>query len=100
MLKVHLVKKKDESITVGVRTIDDTAFDGEDFKAIDRIVTISTGQNEQVIEIEILDDDQWEPDEDFLIEIYDPTTKERLPGADTQCRVTIIDDDEPGILSF
>jgi solute carrier family 8 (sodium/calcium exchanger) len=35
-----------------------------------------------------------------LIELYDPETKERLPGEDTLCRVTIIDDDEPGVLSF
>jgi hypothetical protein len=63
-------------------------------------LTITQGQEETFVEIEIIDDDQWEPDEDFLIELYDPDTKMRLVGADTQCRVTIIDDDEPGVLSF
>lgn len=63
-------------------------------------MTIAAGQSEYVIEVEIIDDDQWEPDEDFLVEIYDAETKERLTGADTQCRVTIIDDDEPGMLAF
>ena len=41
----------------------------------------------------IVDDNEWEPDEDFLVELYDYTTGDRLEGKDTQTRVTIIDDD-------
>ena len=52
------------------------------------------------MEIEILDDDGWEPDEDFYVEIYDTETLDKLPGDDTMCTVTIIDDDKPGILGF
>lgn len=85
---------------MGVRTKDDTALDGEDYKAIDKVITITKGQAEHIVEIEIIDDDNWEPDEDFLVELYDPETKVRLQGEDTICRVTIIDDDEPGQLSF
>ncbi len=35
-----------------------------------------------------------------MVEIYDTITKERMKGDDTECRVTILDDDCPGILSF
>lgn len=51
-------------------------------------------------EVEILDDDQWEPDEHFQIELYDPETKQRLTGEDTLTTITIIDDDQPGVVSF
>lgn len=99
-VKIHISKKVAEEVKVGVRTIDDTAKGGEDYGAFDKVITISKDKKEDTIEIEIIDDDQWEPDEDFLVELYDPESKERLPGEDTQCRVTIIDDDEPGILAF
>ena len=50
--------------------------------------------------IKILDDDDWEPDEDFFVELYDETAKTRLLGEDTRTRVTILDDDKPGMLVF
>ena len=41
-----------------------------------------------------------EPDEDFLIELYDPQTEKKLEGRDTQVRITILDDDNPGKIVF
>ena len=43
-----------------------------------------------------MDDDNWEPDEDFFVQLYNPSTGEELTGQDTKTRVTIIDDDKPG----
>jgi hypothetical protein len=40
---------------------------------------------------------------DFLVELYEidaPPKRERLIGDDTQCRVTILDEDFPGTLGF
>lgn len=48
------------------------------------------------MKIEIIDDDSWEPDEDFYVQLYDPDTSEELEGQDTKTRITIIDDDKPG----
>jgi len=48
----------------------------------------------------IVDDENWEPDEDFFVELYDAVSGERLKGDDTRTRVTIIDDDRPGVLAF
>ena len=45
------------------------------------------------IYVTIIDDIDWNPDLEFLVELYDVSTGERLPGDDTQTRVTIIDDD-------
>ena len=52
------------------------------------------------IPIKIVNDDNWEPDENFYVELYDPKTEEKLPGEDTKTTITIIDDDKPGNLSF
>lgn len=100
VLKVEIVKKLSGSYKVGVRTVDDTANAGEDYEEIDKILEFKSSEDTKVIEIGIVDDNEWEPDEDFLIELYDPTTQDRLDGKDTQTRVTIIDDDQPGIISW
>ena len=50
--------------------------------------------------MKIIDDDGWEPDEDFYVELYDVRTNARLVGEDTKTRVTILDDDKPGTLVF
>jgi len=49
-----------------------------------------------------VDDDEWEPDLDFYVELYDPSTQknERFSGDDTRCKVTILDEDFPGVLGF
>ena len=63
---------------------------------------ISLNDNEKKIEIPIIDNNEWEPDLDFLVELYeiDGPNKARLIGDDTQCRVTILDEDFPGTLGF
>ena len=100
-VKIVILRKTEEDISnIGVRTVDDTAVANERYHHIDKPVQFAKGQKEAVVEVEIIDDDQWEPDEDFLVELYDLNTKERLEGKDSVTRVTTIDDDQPGILSF
>jgi len=53
-----------------------------------------------VVHVPIIDNEEWDPDLDFCVELYDLQTEERLPGDDTQCRVTILDEDFPGTLGF
>lgn len=48
----------------------------------------------------IHDDDEWNPDNDFFVELYDVNTKRKLTGDDTECKVTILDEDFPGKLQF
>lgn len=47
-----------------------------------------------------MDDDDWNPDKELALELYDPETKFKLTHKDTRTIVTIIDDDKPGFLSF
>jgi hypothetical protein len=47
--------------------------------------------------------EEWNPDLEFIVELYDPNKLEgedRLPGDDTSCRVTILDEDFPGTIGF
>ena len=99
-LNVKFINKTGMEMEVGVRTVDLTANAGEDYYAIDEIISFGDAQKEQYVEVKIIDDDTFEPDEDFYIEIYDPETGERLPGSDTRTKITIIDDDKPGKFGF
>jgi hypothetical protein len=52
------------------------------------------------LQVPIIDNNEWEPDLDFIVELYDIRTQKRLEGDDTQCRITILDEDFPGIIGF
>ena len=57
---------------------------------------------EKTFKIKILDNDDWQPDLDFFVELYDPnsTEKTRFAGDDTITKITILDEDFPGTLGF
>ena len=98
-LRIKILNKTKQAGKVGVRTIDGEAKGNDDYIPIDQIVNFKSGQAEAEVKVKILDDDEWEPDEDFYVELYDDESK-RLPGDDTRTRVTILDDDKPGVLVF
>lgn len=54
-LKAVIIRKSETPLTVGVRTIDDTALNGEDYRGIDKIINLTS--HEHIIEVEIIDDD-------------------------------------------
>jgi len=99
-LKVMVVNKKGLGGSVRVVTQDAEAKAGEDFEKVDTIVTFNQGEKQKFVEVIIKDDDDWEPDEDFHMQLYHATTDEELVGQDTKTRITIIDDDKPGQIYF
>lgn len=50
--------------------------------------------------ISIIKDHEYELDEDFYVELYDPATMTRLLGSDCLAVITIIDDDKPGYVKM
>ena len=50
--------------------------------------------------IGIINDTEWEPDEDFKVQLIDEITQQRLDGENTECVVIILDDDKPGSIGF
>jgi len=100
-LKIKILNKNPDSAKqVRVRTIDAEAIAGDDYEAVDKLIEFAVGQKEDLIEVTINDDDNWEPDEDFFVQLYDANSNIELGGKDTRTRVTIIDDDKPGQICF
>ena len=100
-LKIHVINKVvGETFKVGIRTRDGTALAGDDFSAVDQILEFGADEQDKFIEVEILNDDCYEENEDFFVELYDPDNNQKLPGDDTETKITVIDDDQPGIIGF
>ncbi len=87
-----------ENIKVGIRTINDSAEAPHDYEKVDTILDIADAETHFEISIVALDD--WQPDKSFLVELYDPSSGAKLQGGDTRVKVTVIDEDSAGILSF
>ena len=98
-IEITIIKKVAEEMAFMVKTVDDTATAPDDYEALERIVTMSKNEKEHKIQIQIIDDDIWEPDKDFLVQICNEEGV-RKEGSDTQCKVTILDEDNPGVIGF
>ncbi len=97
-IEVTIKKKAETDVEVGVRTCDDTAISPKDYVGKDEIVHLKV--EETTFYVKVVDDEFWNPDNDFFIELYDPNTGMRHQGDDTKCKVTILDEDQPGVLGF
>lgn len=76
-----------------------TANAGEDFVETSGVLTFGPGETEKSIEVTIIDDDEPEEDEMFLVKLANPRPNAKL-GSEGMTIVTIIDDDDPGLLGF
>ena len=57
-------------------------------------------ETEKIVDIKIHDNAEWQPDMDFYVELYDTKSGQKLQGDDTECKITILDEDFPGKLGF
>jgi len=99
-LRIMISNKKGGDAKVRVRTIDAEAIAGDDYEAVNEELVFKKGETTKFVEVKINDDDNWEPDEDFFVQLYDAESDAELHGKDTRTRVTIIDDDKPGQICF
>ena len=98
---MRLGKISDE-ISVKIDTIDGSANEGEDYVGIHGIFTFAPGQTEIEITVEIVDDDDWEPDEEFFLKMaLDPACESKVKiGMRHIMTIMILNDDEPGTFGF
>lgn len=89
-------------VTVKYRTVSGTAQAGKDFVDKSGELVFDAEKQAQLIPVEILNDDEWEQAEDFYIELYEAKCDSGsvFLGPNTKTTVTIIDDDDPGVLQF
>jgi len=86
-------------MTVGVKTISDTATEFDDFIPINEQLTLAPRSTE-IVSVKIVNNNLLEPDEDFFIILYDLKDDQPLFGENTKTRVTILDDDKPTTIQF
>ena len=76
-LQIQVIKKiEGEPITVGVRTKNGTAVAGEDFTSVDEELVFAANEQVKSVSVKIINDDCYEENEDFFVEIYDPQSNE------------------------
>ncbi|KFM69896.1 Sodium/calcium exchanger 3, partial [Stegodyphus mimosarum] len=85
-----------------VETIEGTAVSGEDYVPLKEILTFADQETEKEIHVEIVDDNQWEPDETFFLKlsILPEDVGTVMLGRVCIMEITILNDDEPGVLQF
>eukprot|EP00746_Dinoflagellata_sp_MGD_P071306 gnl/MRDRNA2_/MRDRNA2_29066_c0_seq2.p1 gnl/MRDRNA2_/MRDRNA2_29066_c0~~gnl/MRDRNA2_/MRDRNA2_29066_c0_seq2.p1 ORF type:complete len:840 (+),score=144.17 gnl/MRDRNA2_/MRDRNA2_29066_c0_seq2:108-2627(+) len=107
---IPLIKQGGEAgmvTTVKYATRDGTAQAGQDYVTTEGTVEFKEGIDDKYeIRIPIIDDVAYEEDEDFYVDITSVTfttttgTEYMVVGENKVATITIIDDDEPGVLAF
>ena len=104
-LNVTIIRhgKVDEAAQIKLDTIDGSAEEEEDYIGIHDVFSFNPGQTEMEVEVEIVDDDDWEPDEEFFLKIaIDPDCENKniKIGKKNIMTIMILNDDEPGTFGF
>ena len=102
------------TLFVDYRTVDGTANAGSDYEFVEDTLEFTPGETVKSIEIKIIDDDIFEEDEYFTVQLFnvrsgspqgmfdthvDSTTIARLE-APSVAHVIILDDDHAGVFGF
>ena len=74
-------------------TFDGTAESGQDYIAKKGQLIFEPGETTKLIEVEIIDDYEWEPDETFFVKLQVDTKGSAIIGKKSIIEVTIINDD-------
>ena len=86
--------------TVNWKTKDDTAKAGEDYKEGHGTISFAPGEQEKTIAIELVDDNAYEPNEYFSIDLFEPSQGYPLLPNLARASVCILNDDFPGEVTF
>ena len=78
-------------VTVSYATVDDTATAGSDYTATNGTATFPVGTTAFTIDVPVLPDTVWEPNEDFILNLAMPANALIVDGTATGT----IEDDEP-----
>eukprot|EP00918_Siedleckia_nematoides_P097649 GHVU01213916.1.p1 GENE.GHVU01213916.1~~GHVU01213916.1.p1 ORF type:complete len:844 (+),score=116.55 GHVU01213916.1:178-2709(+) len=96
--------RSDNRVLFKVETIDGTAEANTDYVPVKKTMVFEKGETEQKLDIAIIDDNEWEPDEVFFVKINvdsdDPGSQNAIIGQKAIMEVTIVNDDEPGTFEF
>jgi len=81
------------AISVRWRTADGTALAGQDYEGGEGTLDFGDGVTKLVLTVKLIDDGRYEADEQFTVELLDPTGGASLAGGESEvATVTIVDD--------
>lgn len=88
--------------TVNYKTRDGTALQGSDYQSAEGTLTFNPGDITQSFKVEIVDDDEFEEDEEFYVTLSEPTNTagRAVLAKQSEATVLIIDDDLAGEFVF
>eukprot|EP00736_Rhodelphis_marinus_P003542 Rmarinus@m.9672 len=92
-LTVQRINGSSGQVSVGYRTEDVSAVAGQDYIAKTGTLVFENGESSKIIEIEVMEDFQYEKDETFIVELLEPTGGLQL-GETSKCVVTIVGDED------
>jgi len=102
--QVHRSGDLSQRVTVEYKTRDGSAKAGEDYVAIEGKLEFEPGETQKPLGVQIVDDTSYEEDEEFFIDLTNPTCNvsgcKAIVGANKTATVSIVDDDLPGVLFF
>ena len=107
-LEVAVVRVGDcsQKLSVSYTTKDDTtapevnrATENVDYVKTSGVLNFKKGESVKTFAIKMIDDDEVEEDEIFWVELFDVSDPEvSVPESRRVCKVTIISDDDPGVM--
>lgn len=98
-LEIKICKKVQEELVFVVKTLDGSATQPKKYERVEEIVKMTKTQNEHIVKVNIVDDDDYNEDQDFYVEICNEEGQ-KLEGDDCSTRITIKDEDKPGEIGF
>jgi len=110
-VQIHVFREGPEGTSlpkaeVKYATVEGTAKKGEDFEAVEGTLTFEKDEVEKIIHVPIKDDDKYEENEEFGVQLSEPAileTAEDLKavlGKRNLCTIVIIDDDPKQLIKF
>ncbi len=100
-LRILRVGDKTKKASICYETSNGSALAGVDYEYSSGVLKFEAGEEQKVIEIVVVDDNEYEPDENFFVRLYvreeDSTVTVGSVGI---TEVTIINDDDPGEVGF
>ena len=70
---ITVQKRIPQDFSFWIRTIDGTAKSGQDYEEKNEYMTMHANEEERTIQINIVNDAEWEPDEEFKVLLLDET---------------------------
>ncbi|KAA0200576.1 Sodium-calcium exchanger protein 2 [Hyalella azteca] len=111
-VEVNRKGSMDHTVKVRVESIDGTAKEGQEYVGVNQVIMFEPGEVSKMVEVAIVDDKQWEPDEEFYLRLSLLPHREDREGVQlgkiSIMKIVIHSDDvrfrhthpEPGVLQF